>query len=170
MIFVGLPDHVYFWLRMLCYFINYYISLIIDYFWEFYIFLCRYNEYNLVLDLGNICLRISCCSPDDLGIWTKFYSAKYWRRDYWSKQFFFVIIILPFIGKPSTKISRVFGSGYINHRASIFYFFYKTSCVLRTLWLVSYRVYIRLCKHGCDITACFPVLFYKRNRKWTPRV
>ena len=38
------------------------------------------------------------------------------------------------------------------------------------LWLVSYRVYIRLCKHGCDVTACFPVLFYKRNRKWTPCV
>ena len=25
-----------------------------------------------------------------------------------------------------------------------------------------------LCKHGCDVTACSPVLFYKRNRKWTP--
>ena len=48
--------------------------------------------------------------------------------------------------------------------------YYKISCVLRTLWLVSYHVYIRLCKHGCDVTACFPVLFYKRNRKWTPCV
>ena len=36
--------------------------------------------------------------------------------------------------------------------------------------MASYRVYIRLCKHGCDVTACFPVLFYKRNREWTPCV
>ena len=43
----------------------------------------------------------------------------------------------------------------------------KISCVLRMLWLVSCCVYIRLCKHGCDVTACFPVLFCKRNRKWT---
>lgn len=35
---------------------------------------------------------------------------------------------------------------------------YKISCVLRTLWLVSYHVYIRLCKHG-DITAYFTVLY-----------
>ena len=42
--------------------------------------------------------------------------------------------------------------------------------VLRTLWLVSYRVYIRLCKHGCHVTPCFSVLFYRRNRKWTPCV
>ena len=47
-------------------------------------------------------------------------------------------------------------------------YIYKISCVLRTLWLVSYRVYIRLCKHGCDVTEYFPVIFYKRNRKWTP--
>ena len=45
---------------------------------------------------------------------------------------------------------------------------YKISCVLRTLWLVSYCVYIRLCKHGCDVTAYFLLLFYIRNRKWTP--
>ena len=30
---------------------------------------------------------------------------------------------------------------------------YKIILLLRTPWLVSYRVYIRLCKHGCDITA-----------------
>ena len=26
------------------------------------------------------------------------------------------------------------------------------------------------CKHGCDVTACFPVLFYNINWKWTPCV
>ena len=37
---------------------------------------------------------------------------------------------------------------------------YKLRCVLRTLWLVSYRLYIRLSKYGCDVTAYLPVLFY----------
>ena len=38
----------------------------------------------------------------------------------------------------------------------------------RCIGLVSYRFYITLCKHCCDITEHFPVLFlYKRNRKWT---
>ena len=31
--------------------------------------------------------------------------------------------------------------------------FYKINFLLCTLRLASYRVYIRLCKHGCDITA-----------------
>ena len=53
----------------------------------------------------------------------------------------------------------------ISHR--VYIYINKISCVLRTLWFVCFRVYIRLCKHGCDITACFPVLFYKRNRKRT---
>ena len=32
--------------------------------------------------------------------------------------------------------------------------------------MVNYHVYIRLCKYSCNVTAYFPVLFYKRNRKW----
>ena len=32
----------------------------------------------------------------------------------------------------------------------------------------SVTVFNRQRKHGCDVTTCFPVLFYKRNRKWTP--
>ena len=40
---------------------------------------------------------------------------------------------------------------------------YKISCVLRTLWLISYHVYIRLSKYGFNVTAYFSVLFYKIN-------
>ena len=36
------------------------------------------------------------------------------------------------------------------------------------LYALYIYVFIMLCKHGCDVTACSPVLFYKRNRKWTP--
>ena len=32
--------------------------------------------------------------------------------------------------------------------------------------MVNYHVYIRLCKYSCNVTAYFPVLFHKRNRKW----
>ena len=29
-------------------------------------------------------------------------------------------------------------------------------------------LYLPISKHGCDFTACFSVLFYKRNGKWAP--
>ena len=74
-----------------------------------------------------------------------------------------------------TKYQRI-DSGYILSTNTVreghllYINIYKISCVLRTLWLVSYRINIRLCKHGSDVTACFPFLFYKRNRKWMPCV
>ena len=41
----------------------------------------------------------------------------------------------------------------------------RVQLALTRISCVSYRVYIRLCKHSCDVTAYFPVLFY-----WTIRL
>ena len=83
-------------------------------------------------------------SPYKRGLYSKLFTGQLFSSFSW-------------VYKSSSSIIIIFRKRYI----------YKIRCVLRTLLLVSYCVYIRLCKHDCNVTAYFPVLFYKRNRKWT---
>ena len=69
--------------------------------------------------------------------------------------------MLSLLKSNTDTINGLMGSIYI-HKLDNNSCYYKISFILDTLWLlVSYCVYIKLRKHGCDVTAYFLALFIK---------